>query len=85
MRFVFANQGGNVEHEFTAVALDWVINIAFGIVALFAALGGVWLGDRVLLRKIDLEEEIKKGNIAAAIAFGTMLAFSAIIISAAVK
>lgn len=74
-----------MEHELGAIALDWVINIAFGVVALFAALAAAWAGDRLLLRKVDLQEEIRKGNLAAALVFATMLGASAVVIAAAVR
>lgn len=74
-----------MEHHFGPIALDWLINIVFGVLALVAALCAIELCDRVMFKKIDFIEEIKGGNLAAAIAFGAMLAFAAYIIAASVR
>ncbi len=74
-----------MEHHFGAISLDWLINIVFGIVALVAALCSIELCDRVMFKKIDFIDEIRGGNMAAAIAFGSMLAFAAYIIGASVR
>jgi uncharacterized membrane protein YjfL (UPF0719 family) len=57
-----------------------LVNLVYAVIALFVGLLALRLLDRYLLKKIDLEEEIKKGNIAAAILAGTMLLFVAIIL-----
>lgn len=60
-----------------------LINLVYAVVALFVGVMSLRLLDRLLLKKIDLEEEIQKGNIAAAIFAGTLLIFVAIILASA--
>ena len=57
-----------------------LINLVYAVVALFVGVLSVRLLDKLILRKIDLEEEIQKGNIAAAIFGGVLVLFVAIII-----
>ncbi len=57
-----------------------LVNLVYAVIALFVGLLALRLLDRFLLPKIDLEEEIQKGNVAAAILAGTMLLFVAIIL-----
>jgi len=56
------------------------VNLVYAIIALFVGVLALRFLDRFLLKKIDLEEEIRKGNIAAAILAGTLLLFVAIIL-----
>ena len=75
-----------MEHSyFAAIVVDWLINVAFGVVALVCALCAIALYDKVVLKSIDFIDEIRKGNMAAAVGFAAMLAFAAYIIGAAVK
>ena len=60
-----------------------LVNLVYAVVALFVGVMSLRLLDRLLLKKIDLEEEIQKGNIAAAIFAGTLLIFVAIILASA--
>ena len=57
-----------------------LVNLVYAVIALVVGLLALRLLDRFLLPKIDLEEEIQKGNVAAAILAGTMLLFVAIIL-----
>lgn len=57
-----------------------VINLAYALTALFVGVVAVLALDRWLFRKIDFQEEIAKGNVAAAIFAGVLLLFVAIII-----
>jgi uncharacterized membrane protein YjfL (UPF0719 family) len=66
-----------------ASLLMLLMNLIYAIVALFVGLLALRILDHLLLRKIDLEEEIKKGNIAAAIFSATILLFVAIILGLA--
>lgn len=66
-----------------ATSLMLVINLVYAIVALFIGALALRVVDRWFLRKIDLEEEIKKGNLAAAVFASTLLLFVAIIIGLA--
>lgn len=67
----------------TAVSL--VINLFYTILALIIGIAGLKLVDYKLLKSIDLEEEIKKGNLAAAIFASTILIFVAVIVSFGLK
>ena len=49
----------------TAVSL--VINLIYTILALIIGIAGLKFVDYKLLKSVDLEDEIKKGNLAAAI------------------
>ncbi|NOZ19829.1 MAG: DUF350 domain-containing protein [Planctomycetes bacterium] len=66
-----------------ATSVMLVINLIYAVVALFVGVGALHLLDRVLLKKVDLEEEIQKGNVAAGIFAGTLLLFVAIIVGLA--
>ncbi len=74
-----------MEHHLSTLALNWLINIGFGVLALMATVAVLRLVDRFLLPDINLVQEIQKGNVAAAISFAAMLVFAASIIGAAVK
>ncbi len=77
------NHGGGEEMDWNFVRASSVlllINLIYAVVALFVGVLALRFLDRYLLKKIDLEEEIQKGNIAAAVFFSTLLLFVAIII-----
>ena len=57
-----------------------LVNLLYAIVALVVGVLAIRFLDRLVLKKIDLEEEVKKGNIAAAILAGSLLFFIAIIV-----
>lgn len=63
-----------------ATSIMLVINLLYAVIALFVGVLAVRVLDKLVLRKIDLEEEIQKGNIAAAIFGGVLVLFVAIII-----
>jgi uncharacterized membrane protein YjfL (UPF0719 family) len=56
--------------EATATSLG--VHLVFGVLAMFVGAIAVLGVDRFVLRRISLEEEIGKGNIAAAIFAGAM-------------
>ncbi len=72
-------------HHFNTIALDWLMNVAFGAIALVVALCTIRACDLIMFRRIDFISEIKDGNIAASVAFSAMLAFAAYIIGASVR
>ena len=72
-------------HFLTATALQLGINLVYTVLAIFIGVVALKYIDRWLLRTIHLEEEIKKGNIAAAIFASTILLFIAIIIAFSLK
>lgn len=63
-----------------ATSIMLVINLVYAIIALFVGVLAVRLLDKLILKKIDLEEEIQKGNIAAAIFGSVLVLFVAIIV-----
>lgn len=67
----------------TAVSL--VINLFYTILALIIGIAGLKFVDYKLLKSIDLEDEIKNGNLAASIFASTILIFVAIIVSFGLK
>ena len=67
----------------TAVSL--VINLIYTILALIIGITGLKFVDYKLLKSVDLEDEIKKGNLAAAIFASTILIFVAVIVSFGLK
>ena len=70
-----------MELAFTkATLIMLVLNLAYAFLALVLGVAALKFIDWVFLRKIDLEEEIKKGNIAAAIFGASLLLFVALLI-----
>ena len=71
-----------MELEFlTASLINLLVNLSYSILALVVGVYGLlWVDDK-LLKNIDLEEEMKKGNIAVAIFASTILIFVALIIA----
>ncbi len=66
---------------FTASLINLLVNLSYSILALVVGVYGLlWVDDK-LLKNIDLEEEMKKGNIAVAIFASTILIFVALIIA----
>jgi uncharacterized membrane protein YjfL (UPF0719 family) len=55
-----------------ASALSLGVHLVFGIVALFVGSIAIKLVDRWILKRIDLEEEIARGNLAAAVFAGSV-------------
>jgi len=71
-----------VETEFfTASILNLAINLCYTILALLVGVYALLWIDRRLLKNIDLEEELKKGNMAVALFASTILIFIAIMIA----
>lgn len=64
-----------------ATAITLAINLVYTVVALLVGVAAVRWVDRYVYTEIDFVEEIKKGNIAAAIYAGVLLLFVAIILS----
>jgi uncharacterized membrane protein YjfL (UPF0719 family) len=66
-----------------ATAITFVINLAYAMVALVIGVVAVRWIDRHLYTEIDFVEEIKKGNLAAAIYASVLLLFVGVILAAA--
>ena len=75
-----------MELEFLkANLLSLAINIVFAIVALFVSFFCIRFLDQRFLKKIDIEEELRKGNVAVAIFASSILLFVAMIIDSGVR
>jgi len=59
------------------------INLTYAIVAFFFGIAAFKIVDLIFLRKLDLEEEIKKNNLSAAIFASALVLAAAIIVSRA--
>ena len=57
------------------------INLIYALLALVVTAILIIFIDKILFRKIDFIEEIKKGNMAAAVFYSTTLLFAAIVVS----
>ena len=66
-----------------ATGITFVINLVYAMVALVIGVVAVRWIDRYLYPEIDFMEEIKRGNIAAAIYGGVLLLFVGVILAAA--
>jgi hypothetical protein len=74
------------EMEFLfSTILNLMINLTYTILALVIGIIGLKIVDKKLLKSIDIEEEIKNGNIATAIFASTILIFVALIVSFGLK
>jgi len=61
------------------------INLVYTIIALFIGVTSLVIIDKKILKTIQIEEELKKGNIAVAIFASTILIFVALIVSFGLK
>jgi hypothetical protein len=66
---------------FSASIINLLINLSYTIAALIVGVYGLLWVDKLLLKNIDFEAELKKGNLAVAIFASTILIFVAIIIA----
>jgi len=55
-----------------ASAISLLVHLFFGVLTLFVGAIAIKLIDRFILRGIDLEEEIARGNLAAAVMAGAL-------------
>ena len=66
---------------FSASAINLAVNLAYTVIALFIGVKALLVIDERLLKNVDIEEELKNGNIAVSIFASTILIFVAIIIA----
>ncbi|BFM17996.1 hypothetical protein R50073_41790 [Maricurvus nonylphenolicus] len=66
---------------FSASIINLAINLSYTIVALLVGVYSLLWVDKKLLKSVDIEEEMKKGNIAVSIFASTILIFVAIIVA----
>lgn len=60
---------------------NFSVNLGYTISALVIAVISLKLVDKLLLRKLDIEEELKKNNLAVAIFASSILVFVALIVT----
>jgi uncharacterized membrane protein YjfL (UPF0719 family) len=65
---------------FSATLFQLAVNLVYTVVALIVGVVGFRIVDHILFRQIDFIEEIKRGNIAAAIFASMILLFFALVI-----
>ncbi len=61
------------------------INLGYAIVALLVSIGALIVIDKVLFKQIDFIEEIKKGNLAAALFYSVILLFIGLVVATALS
>ncbi|MFD1215876.1 MULTISPECIES: DUF350 domain-containing protein [Microbulbifer] len=69
----------------TATLFNLGINLLYTVLAIFVAMVALLIIDKKLLKHVDIEQELKKGNIAVSIFASTILVFVALIISFGLK
>lgn len=75
-----------MELEFlTATLFNLGINLLYTLLALFIGILSLITIDKKLLKNVDIEDELKNGNIAVAIFSSTILIFVALIVSFGLK
>ncbi|MBN1586258.1 MAG: DUF350 domain-containing protein [Candidatus Omnitrophica bacterium] len=71
-----------MELEFLFASLfNLGMNLLYTLIALLVGIWGLRLIDRSILTSLDIQEELKKGNVAVAIFSSTVLLFVAIMVS----
>ena len=70
---------------YLATLFNLGINILYTLIALFVGVLSLKYIDKVLLTKIDIEEELKNNNLAVAIFSSTILLFVALIVCFGLK
>ena len=70
---------------FSASIINLAINLSYTIVALLVGVYGLLWVDRQLLKNVDIQEELKKGNLAVSIFASSILIFVALLIAFAFR
>ena len=65
--------------------MTMIVNLIYTVLAIGLAVFAVRMVDEKVFTKIDFQEEIKKGNLAAAVLLAAMLIFIAIVVSSGLK
>lgn len=66
---------------FIASAINLLINLSYSIIAIVVSVYVLFWVDKKLLKEIDMEKELKNGNIAVAIFSSSILIFVALLIA----
>lgn len=64
---------------------NFLINLSYTFSALFIAVVSIKIVDKTLLKKLDIEEELKNNNIAVAIFASALIVFVAIVVSVGMR
>jgi len=64
-----------------ATAISLSVHLFFGVVTLFVGALAIRIIDRFVLKRLDMEEEIARGNLAAAVLAGSLWIALALILS----
>ena len=70
---------------FMATLFNLIMNLIYTIVALFIGILALKVIDKKLLTTIEIEQELKKNNMAVAVFSATVLIFVALIVSFGLK
>ena len=71
-----------MEIEFlTASALNLLINLSYSLIAIVVSVYVLFWVDKKLLKEVNIEQELKNGNIAVAIFSSSILIFVALLIA----
>lgn len=65
--------------------MTMLVNIIYTVLALGLAVFALRMLDEKVYSKIDFQEEIKRGNLAAAVLLGSLLVFIAIVVSSGLR
>lgn len=75
-----------MEKQFiTASLVNLLIHLIYALAAFFIAMMGLKWVDRVFLKSLSIDDELKKGNLAVAIFTGSILVFIALIVCFGLK
>ncbi|TKB53348.1 DUF350 domain-containing protein [Ferrimonas aestuarii] len=66
---------------FSASLINLAINLGYSVIAIIVSVYALFWVDKKLLKGIDIEAEIKGGNVAAAIFASAILIFVAIVMA----
>lgn len=64
---------------------NFLINLSYTFSALVIAVVSIKIVDKTLLKKLDIEEELKNNNIAVAIFSSALIVFVAIVVSVGMR
>ncbi len=67
------------------MVMTMIVNLLYTLLAIGLAVFAVRLVDERVFTKVDFQEEIKKGNMAAAILVAAIMIFMAIVVSSGLK
>ncbi|MDP2228816.1 MAG: hypothetical protein Q8J78_15200 [Moraxellaceae bacterium] len=63
-----------------ASLINLCLSLAYTVIALFVAIGAILFIDKQLMKGIDIQQELARGNMAVAVFASTILIFIAVIV-----